>query len=186
VFSGLLLTVATKHRRMSRLQMSRACTVSIDEMTPVAGGHHCPHCDKVVHDLRGATLEEAAAVWGNSDGKPCVQFRTDSSGFAVLRRSRNAMVVGVALSAAALGGCDDGSGHGAHFGFPHSGNHDDQYGEMGEAEPEWLDEAAPPERVDEQPTPPETTPEPEGTTDEATMTATEATADEAAEAPPGE
>lgn len=126
---------------MKKLRLKRVCDVSIAEMTPVTGGHYCPHCDKKVYDLRRATYAEAKAIGRESDATPCVRILPGQDGFAILRRSRTAAVGAALFAATAAGGCgEDGSDHGAHPGTPHSDYHDDEFATAGEPMEEFFEE----------------------------------------------
>ncbi len=124
--------------------MKRACDVPLSAMTKVEGGHHCDRCDKVVWDLRAATLAEAEALFARAETTPCVRILPDARGFAVLRPSRAAMV-GAALFAATAMGCEEphGTDHAAHPGDPHTDEHTDEIGLAGEPMMEDVPEAPP-------------------------------------------
>lgn len=116
--------------------MARACDVPLSAMTPVEGGHHCATCDKTVYDLRGATRDEALALFARSNATPCVRILPDARGFATFRRSRTAqLATGAALLATSLIGCGtngEGTDHRAHPGEPHTEHHTDEIGLAGE------------------------------------------------------
>lgn len=73
-------------------------------MTPVALGHHCAQCDRVVLDFTTSTQADLAAAFRNSpDGRVCGQFRPEQLAprpllRQKLRRFLVALVCGLGLS----------------------------------------------------------------------------------------
>ncbi|TGD81793.1 energy transducer TonB [Hymenobacter wooponensis] len=55
-----------------------ACPEDWQQMTPVALGHHCTQCDRVVLDFTASTQVDLAAAFQNSpDGRVCGRFRPE-------------------------------------------------------------------------------------------------------------
>ena len=154
-------------RGMKKLRLLRVCDVPLSEMTPVSGGHHCHHCEKMVFDLRRATYAEARAIGRRKDATPCVRYIPDQDGYAKFRTG--AVAVGTALIAATSFGCDAATRivvdetleHAAHLGETHTDSHTEDYGLAGEPPPEFFEEEVPQPGPELEPEP-GSEPEPEG------------------------
>ncbi|HEX8349679.1 MAG TPA: TonB family protein [Hymenobacter sp.] len=54
------------------------CAADWQQMTPTAQGHHCAHCDRLVHDFTNASIADLAhARAASPDGRLCGRFRSE-------------------------------------------------------------------------------------------------------------
>jgi protein TonB len=66
-----------------------ACHEDWQQMTPVALGHHCAQCDRVVLDFTNSTQADLAAAFQNSpDGRVCGRFRPEQLAPRLLLRQK--------------------------------------------------------------------------------------------------
>lgn len=66
-----------------------ACHEDWQQMTPVALGHHCAQCDRVVLDFTTSTQADLAAAFQNSpDGRVCGRFRLEQLASRPLLRQK--------------------------------------------------------------------------------------------------
>jgi hypothetical protein len=93
-----------------RLRVANPCEEDWDAMDRTAEGRRCEKCDRVVHDLTAASLDEVVTRFASSGRPPCVRYRADARGEAVLRRapcpaSRASVLAVASLATAALAAC---------------------------------------------------------------------------------